>query len=106
MSLTQETFNKLITASLMLFFMIMYVLSFITGKTVDWNQLLVFIVPTLNHIVHQITQNQLTTKNIDARTQKAITQIQVTGTNGTPPQTPIVMPPAVVAAPKGAQPRG
>ena len=37
---------------------------------------------------------------------EVVQQVAENTTNGTPPQTPIVSPPAVVAAPKGAQPRG
>lgn len=90
--MSQDLFNKIITLVLFAFFMTMYVISFITGKQVDWNQLLVFIVPTINHIVHQYTQTQVTTKNIDATTQKTVAQITATGMNGTPPKVATVKP--------------
>ena len=94
--MSQDTFNKIITITLFAFFMVMYTIGFITGRTIDWNQLLVFIVPTLNHIVHQYTQAQVTKTNIEANTQTTVAQITATGTNGTPPQ--------MVAV--GAVPRG
>ena len=94
--MSQDTFNKIITITLFAFFMVMYTIGFITGRTIDWNQLLVFIVPTLNHIVHQYTSAQVSIKNTEANTTKAVAQITATGTNGTPPQ--------MVAI--GADPRG
>ena len=94
--MTQDTFNKIVTIVLFTFFMIMYVIAFLTGKTIDWNSLLVFIVPTLNHIMSQYTQAKVQTTSITATAQKAVAQINATGTNGTPPQMV-----AVGAAPRG-----
>lgn len=76
MNLSQDAFNKVVTTSLMLFFMVMYVVSFVTGKNIDWTGLLAFIVPTVNHIVHQVTASQIQTKNVD----KDIAVIQASST--------------------------
>lgn len=82
MNLSQDQFNKLITLLLFTFFMVMYVISFVTNKPIDWQAMIAFVIPTANHIAHQITGTQVTLKNVDA---------QIAGTNGaTPSQIPIV----------------
>jgi hypothetical protein len=78
---SQEVFNKIITMILFAFFMVMYTISFLTGKSVDWQMLLTFLVPTLNHIMHQYTQARVTTKNIEADTATSVAQIQANGGN-------------------------
>jgi len=77
--MSQDTFNKIVTLVLFTFFMVMYVVSFVTGKAVDWQMLLTFLVPTLNHIMHQYTQSQVTTKNIEAEKETAVAKIQANG---------------------------
>jgi len=64
----QANFNKLITLSLFLFFMAMYVLSWLTGKELDWIGLLAFVVPTLNHAVHQVVEYNGTAKKLNSDT--------------------------------------
>jgi hypothetical protein len=82
MSISQDTFNKMITLLLFFFFMAMYVISFVTSKPIDWQAMIAFIIPTANHIAHQITGTQVTLKNVDAA---------IASTNGTTPtQVPIV----------------
>lgn len=80
--MSQDTFNKLVTTFLMLFFACVYVYSLITGHTIDWQQLLGFIVPTINHIVHQISGTQVQTTV--AKTQADITVASI-NKNGTTP---------------------
>ena len=79
MNISQETFNKIITVILFSFFMIMYALSWYTGKNVDWQALLTFLVPTLNHIMHQYTQNRVETKNIEANSAANVARITANG---------------------------
>jgi len=79
MNISQETFNKIITVILFSFFMVMYALSWYTGKNVDWQALLTFLVPTMNHIMHQYTQNRVETKNIEASSAENVARITANG---------------------------
>lgn len=65
MNISQDTFNKMVTTALLVFFMVMYTISFLTGKTIDWQVLLGFIIPTVNHIAHQVTASQIQSKAVD-----------------------------------------
>lgn len=65
--------------------MVMYVLSWATGKLIDWNQLLVFVIPTITHLINQFNQTQVTVKNIEAKTATdvaTIAQTAVVAKNG------------------------
>jgi len=77
--MSQVIFNRIITMTMLLFFMGMYAYSFITGRPLDVAGLLAFTVPTTNHIVHQITQSQLVLKGIDSTTQTAVAKIVANG---------------------------
>jgi len=77
--MTQENFNRVITTILFLFFMVMYVISFVSGRVLSWEQLLPFLVPTLNHIMHQYTQYRVMTKNIEASAATDVAKIQANG---------------------------
>lgn len=65
--MSQVAYNRLVTTILLLFFMVNYVLFYLTGKVVDWQVLVGFIVPTINHIVHQITQASIRNTEIKAK---------------------------------------
>jgi len=64
----QASFNKVITTSLFIFFMTMYLLSWLTGKGLDWIGLLAFAVPTANHVIHQFIEYNGNAKKIDSDT--------------------------------------
>jgi len=78
--MTQDTFNKIVTSVLLLFFMTMYILTWATGKTIDWNQLITFIVPGALHIAHLVSGTKVTTTNIIAKSATDVASINV----GTP----------------------
>lgn len=78
-SMSQESFNRVVTLILFAFFLVIYVLSFIMNRMVDWQSLLVFIVPTLNHVVNQVIQGQVSQTSINADVQKVVSG----ATNGT-----------------------
>ncbi len=81
--MSQDTFNKLLTLGLFVFFCTMYVISFITGKSLNISEILTFLVPTLNHIVHQITQSQATIQTIKADVTKTVAAVNgTTASNG------------------------
>lgn len=48
----QATFNNITTIYYILFFSAIYVWAFVTGKHVDIEAVLTFLVPTVNQIVH------------------------------------------------------
>ncbi len=79
MNISQDAFNKIITILLFLFFMAVYIFSLVSGKTVNWEMLLTFLVPTINHIAHQYTTTAIATKSIDSSTSKEVAQIQANG---------------------------
>lgn len=81
--MSQDTFNKIITLGLFLFFMAVFIASFITGKSVDWQTLTVFIIPTVAHIVNQFNTTTVTTANIQAHSSQAVASIQATNPNTT-----------------------
>ncbi len=56
----------------------MYTISYITGKPLDFYNALVMLVPTINHVVAQMTQAQVVTSNIQA--QKDVVVAQTTAT--------------------------
>lgn len=57
--MSQDTFNKLITTSLLLYAMIMFSLSWYTGKAIDLQGFLMLIAPMLTHTIHIITDNRV-----------------------------------------------
>ena len=63
-NLSQDSFNKLVTIFLMSFFALMYTLSWLTGKPLDWQALLTFIIPSLNHVVHVLTSTTNNTQGV------------------------------------------
>ncbi len=69
--MTHDTFNRLITVTLTLFFMVLYTWSFVTGKHLDIAGILAFVVPALNNVVHILSRNAV-----------AITSINKNGGNG------------------------
>lgn len=76
MNISQDTFNKIISILLFSYFLVMYTLSYITGKPLSIESALTLAVPTINHIVHQITQAQVVTKNIESATTTQVATIQ------------------------------
>lgn len=75
MNISQDTFNKIITLGLFIYTCTIFLISFLTGKAVDWQTLFVFVLPTLTHLAGQITNTQVVTKNIDAATQQSVAQV-------------------------------
>ena len=63
--MTHDTFNRLITVTLTLFFMTLYTWSFITGKHLDIAGILAFVVPALNNVVHIISRNAVAITSIN-----------------------------------------
>jgi hypothetical protein len=61
MNISQDTFNKIVTLMLCTFFMAMYMVSFISGKTLDVQALLGFIIPIVAHSAH-LMYNMTTNK--------------------------------------------
>ena len=55
----QDTFNKVITTSLLLYAFIMFTWSFIAGKSIDLNSYMVLLAPLLTHIAHLLS-NKIT----------------------------------------------
>jgi hypothetical protein len=55
MSISQDTFNKLITLMLLLYTMIMFSLSWYTGKALDLNAFLILVAPLITHTTHLIS---------------------------------------------------
>lgn len=63
--MSQETFNKIIMIVLLVFFMIMYMISFVTGKPLDLKDLLGFFIPMIAHVGHMLynlTNNKISVK--------------------------------------------
>src|SRR6266568_2691336 len=81
LTITQDTFNKVLSLILILFFMTLYTFSFITGKEVNWTILLTLIVPMINNAVSQYTQAQLAIKTKVSDTAVNVAQIQSTNGN-------------------------
>ena len=79
LNITQDTFNKLVTSFLFLFFAGIYIYSLVTGKSVNWQELLGFLVPTLNHIAHQYSGTAVQVENIKADASKSVASSAVNG---------------------------
>lgn len=52
MSIPQDTFNKIVTLTLLVFFMAMYAWSFGTGKPLNLQSLAGFLIPVITHGSH------------------------------------------------------
>lgn len=72
MNITDDTFNKMLTIILLLYVMVMYTVSYITGKPLDLYNLLAFLAPLFNNIVHLVTRSNLQQKTIETEAQKVI----------------------------------
>lgn len=58
-AMVQDIFNKAVVSVLLVYFMVMYTLSWVTGKSLDWNQLITFIVPGIIQIAALLGQTRL-----------------------------------------------
>lgn len=58
----QDDFNKFYTIFLTVFFMVMYIWSFVTGKHVDVETILTLAVPMISHVLHLTTRTTIITK--------------------------------------------
>ena len=83
MNISQDSFNKIVTIVLFTYFLVMYTISYFTGKPLNLDSAIALAVPTLNHVIHQITQAQVATKNIESKTAIA-TSPNATNGNGGP----------------------
>lgn len=68
MNISQDTFNKLITTSLLAYTMVMFSVSWYTGKPIDLQGFLMLVAPLVTHTVHLIADNRIAAKTIDANT--------------------------------------
>jgi hypothetical protein len=80
MNMSQDTFNKVVTLTLLVFCMGMFFASWLSGKPIDLQSFLILIAPILTHSIHLIT-NKVTDR---------VATIQPTQKNGiiasVPPQ--------------------
>lgn len=53
--ISQDTFNKIMTTILLLYCMIMYALSWYTGRVLDLQGFLILLAPILTHMGHLLT---------------------------------------------------
>lgn len=58
MHISQDDFNKLVTMIMLVYFMVMYSASFITGRHLDILDALSFLIPVITHTTHLIVGNQ------------------------------------------------
>lgn len=72
MGMSQTTFNRLFTVFYSLFFMGAFTYSLVTRWVIPWESIIGFIVPTVNHIVHQMNLTKIETKTIDANVTKTL----------------------------------
>ena len=72
MNITDDTFNKALTLMLLIYVMVMYTVSYLTGKPLDLYNLLAFLAPLFNNIVHLVTRANVQQKTIETEAQKAI----------------------------------
>lgn len=72
MTITDDTFNKALTLILLLYVMVMYTVSYLTGKPLDLYNLLAFLAPLFNNIVHLVTRANVQQKAIETEAQKVI----------------------------------
>lgn len=62
--MSQDLFNKIVTLSMLLYSMIMFALSWYTGRAIDLNGYLIIAAPILTHGTH-IVSNKFKDKNGD-----------------------------------------
>lgn len=70
--MNQVTFNRMFTILYSLFFMSVFLYSVITHWVIPWESIIGFVVPTVNHIVHQINLTKLETTTINADVTKSV----------------------------------
>jgi hypothetical protein len=78
-NLSQDQFNKLFTILLTVIVTCIFVYGLVTGKQVNLEYYLSFLIPTINHITHQIVSGSVASSNIQAEAQKTVAQIQQNG---------------------------
>jgi energy-converting hydrogenase Eha subunit C len=54
--MSQDTFNKIITVSLMLYAMVMFTISFVIQRPLDLSGYSVLIAPVVTHTIHLIVR--------------------------------------------------
>ena len=81
MNISQDTFNKIVSIILFSYFLVMYTISYISGKPLGIESALTLAVPTLNHIIHQVTKAQVVSKSIESKTAIAISPNTNGGSN-------------------------
>ncbi len=65
--MSQETFNKIVTIILLVYFMSLYAASWIMNKPVDIAGLAAFLVPIVTHGLHIVTQSSIERTTIKAK---------------------------------------
>lgn len=63
--MSQDTFNKIVTSSMLIFFMTMFALSWYTNKPIDLAAAATFLVPMVTHTTHIITNRKKPGKSED-----------------------------------------
>lgn len=55
--MSQDNFNKLVSTTLLVFCMIMFALSWYTGKNIDLQGFMILMAPILTHLGHLVVDN-------------------------------------------------
>src|SRR5438270_6112653 len=68
MNINQDDFNKFVTTSLLVYCMVMFTLSWYTGKQLDLQSFLTLVTPLLAHTIHIVadSRKEVATINKDA----------------------------------------
>lgn len=74
--MSQDTFNKFLTISLFLFFVIVYLLSWLLQKPIDLINIVVFLIPGFVHAVHLFTHMSVTIATISKEKEIELTKIK------------------------------
>ena len=77
MSMSQDTFNKIVTMMLMVYCMGMFAISWYTGKSLDLNGFLILLAPILTHLGHVVTDMPREVAAIKADASKQIAETTV-----------------------------
>ena len=70
--MSQDTFNKIYTLMLTVYFMAMYTTAWLMDKPIDLVTLAAFLIPAGVHGMHQVTQGMVDRLNIKKDTEIAI----------------------------------
>lgn len=75
MNISQDTFNKLVTFSMLIYFMAMFAISYFLGRPLDIASIAAFLVPMVTHTTHLLTASVDKKTDVSAISQQGVENV-------------------------------